>query len=207
MTEELRQKAFRGRLQALCPLVDNLRLMLGAARHAFNRHSRAELAEMARLREEFTLDIDPFFQQVDLGLEKGSEADKPYLSKLQGILTHLEIMAEKIGRLSDPIRQKSNHGAIFSDRAFFHINDMFSRQTGLMRGLVDIFQQDDASLKEYVLDESQRLSESCFQDESEHDSKMMDNPGQPESWSIYLNILDLFGEILGHLLKIVTSLR
>ncbi len=206
MAEELRKKAFRDQLKALCPTVDNMRLMLGAARHAFNRHSQGELEEIARLQDTITLDLDPVFEQVEMGLEKGPEADKPYLLKLQGILSHLELMADKIAGLADPIRRKGNHGAILSDKDFFHINDLFSQQTGFMRALVDIFQQDDASLKAYVLNESQKFRDSCFQDEVEHETRMMDSPGQPDAWSIYLAILDHFREILGHLIDMVKIL-
>ncbi|MEW6386361.1 MAG: hypothetical protein AB1491_02440 [Thermodesulfobacteriota bacterium] len=206
MNEAMTEKAFRDRLQALCPLVDQGRLMLGAARHAFNRHSRAELEEMARLREEFTLDLDPFFLEVEAGLKKGGEADNLYLTKLQAVLSHLELMIDNIGRLADPIRQKSSQGAIFADKAFFHVNDLFSQQMGLLRALVDIFKTDDASLKAYVLNEGQSLKESCFQDAAEHSARILDSPGHPESWSLYLHLLDLFREIFAQLLNIVKSL-
>jgi len=83
---------------------------------------------------------------VEGGLGKSSEADKPYLLKLQGIITHLELMADKIAGLAEPIRRKGNHGAILSDRDFFHINDLFSQQMGFMRALVDIFHYDDVSI-------------------------------------------------------------
>ena len=94
--EEKLEKDFKDQLKALCPLVDNLRLMIAAARHAFNRHSQAQLEEMARLREDFTLDLDPFFLKVEKTLEKGPPAEKPYALKLQEILTHLELMAAKM---------------------------------------------------------------------------------------------------------------
>ena len=59
MAVELRKEAFLDQLKALCPTVDNLRLMLGAARHAFNRHSLAKLEEIARLKDEITFALDP----------------------------------------------------------------------------------------------------------------------------------------------------
>lgn len=206
MEKELTKGSVREQLKALCPLVDNMRLMLGAARHAFNRHSQAELEKISRLQDTFTLDIDPFFERVEAGLEKASEADKPDLLKLQEILTNLELMAHKISGLAEPIRRKGNHGAILSDRDFFHINDLFSQQTGLMRALVDIFQHNDAALKAYVLNESRKVRDACFRDEVDHETRMMDSPGQPDSWSIYIAILEQFRDSLGHLITIVESL-
>jgi hypothetical protein len=77
---------------------------------------------------------------------------------------------------------------------------------GLMRALVDIFLYDDASLKAYVFDESQKVRGTCFQEKVDHETRMMDGPGQHNAWSIYLAILDRFREILGHLMDIVRSL-
>ena len=206
MAEELKKKAFLGQLKALSPTVDNLRLMLGAARHAFNRHSLAKLEEMARLQDEVTFALDPVFEQVEAGLRKSSETDKPYLLKLQGIITHLELMADKIAGLAEPIRRKGNHGAILSDRDFFHINDLFSQQMGFMRALVDIFHYDDVSLKAYLQYESQKLKDTCFLNKMEHGSQMTESLGQPDAWSIYLDILEHSREILGHLMDILKIL-
>lgn len=206
MAEGLKKETFRGRLKALCPVIDNMRLMLGAARHAFNRHSQAELEKIARLQYTITLDIDPFFEHVEVGLKKASEADKSDLLRLQKVLSHLELIAYKISGLAEPIRRKGNHGAILSDKDFFHINDLFSQQTGFMRALVDIFQHDDATLKAYVLYESQKLRDTCFRNEVEHETRMMDSPGQPDAWSIYIAILDHFRDILGHLMGVVKIL-
>jgi len=206
MTADLTKEAFAEQLKALCPLVDNLRLMLGAARHAFNRHSLAKLEEIAELREDLTLDIDPFFELVEAGLGKGSEAEKPYLRKLQGILSHLEFTGAKIAGLAELIRRKGNHGAILSDKDFFQVNDLFSRQTGLLRALVDIFHYDDASLKAYLLHEGEELREGCFQDQVEHQARMTLSHGQPDAWSIYLDMLDHFRQILAHLMDIVKIL-
>ncbi len=206
MGEEQRQQDFKDQVKALCPLVENMRLMIAAARHAFNRHSQAQLEEMARLQQDFTLDIDPFFEQVERGLKKGSAADKPYLLKLQKILTNLELMTDKIARMADHLRHKANHGAILSDQDFFAVNNLFSQLTGFMRSLVDIFQINDASMKAYVLQESDKLTAGWFKSETDHETKMMDTPGQPDAWSIYLAILEISREILGHLEDIVKSL-
>ena len=206
MAKELMKKAFLDQLKAFCPTVDNLRLMLGAARHAFNRHSLAKLEEIALLKEDITFDLDPFFAQLEGGLGKSSEADKPYLLKLQEILSHLELMAHKIAGLAEPIRRKDNHGAILSDKDFFHINDLFSQQMGFMRALVDIFHYDDVSLKAYLLYEGQKLRDSCFLNKVEHGTRMTDSLGQPDAWSIYLDILDHSREILGHLMEILKIL-
>lgn len=206
MVEEQGRKAFQDRLKALCPMVDNIRLMIAAARHAFNRQSPAQLEEMARLQKTITLEIDPFFEQVEADLKKGAAADQPYLQRFQKILTHLELMTDRIASLADQLRYKANHGVILSEQNFFVINNLFSELTGLMRALVDTFTVDDTSLKSYVLQASQQLTDAWFREEAEHKTKMMDTPGQPNAWSVYLAILEHSRDAAGHLAEIVKSL-
>ena len=206
MGEEQREKAFQDQVKALCPLVDTIRLMIAAARHAFNRHSQAKLEEMARLREDFTLDVDPFFEKVEKTLEKGPPAEKPYALKFQKILTNLELMAARVGSLADHLRYKANHGAILSDQDFFAVNNLFSQLTGFMRALVDIFEVNDPSMKAYVLGECQKLTDTWFRSETAHETDMMDTSGQPGAWSVYLAILAGSREITGLLADIIKAL-
>ncbi|MHB8069198.1 MAG: hypothetical protein ACYDIC_15010 [Desulfobaccales bacterium] len=207
MVEALKMAALLSRLQKLGPTVENMRLMLVAARHAFNRHSQAKLEEIARLREDTIIDLDPIFEGLETDLEKSTEVDQPDLLKLKEIVSQVELMADKIVSLAEPIRRKANRGAILADKDLFYINDLFSQLTGLTSTLVDIFRINDASLKAYVLNEGEKLRDSCFRNGAEHETRMMDSPGQAGAWSIYLDLLNRFREILGHLINIVKSLE
>ncbi len=207
MAEKLKTATLPNRLQELCPTVENLKLMLLAGRHAFNRHSQAKLEEIAELREDTVLDLDPVFEDLEADLGKGAEADKPELLKFKEIVSQVELMADKIAKLAEPIRQKGNRGAILADKDLFFVNDLFSQLTGFMSTLVDIFHINDASLKAYVLHEGAKLRDVCFRNETEHETNMMDSPGQAGAWSVYIALLNRFREILGHLLNIVKSLE
>jgi Na+/phosphate symporter len=206
MVEERRNQDFKEQLKALCPLVDNIRLMLEAARHVFNRHSQTQLEKMAELHKDFTLDIDPFFEDVEAGLKKGSADDQPYLTRLQNVLTHLELMADRVASLAEQLRYKANHGVILSEEDFFVVNNLFSQITGFLHSLVDILQVNDPSLKAYVLQESEKQTDLWFRSEEDHRTRMMDSPGQPDAWSVYLAILERSREIAGHLADIIKSL-
>jgi Na+/phosphate symporter len=206
MTEIRAEQAFKEKLQALCPLVDNIRLMVEAARHAFNRHSQAELEKMAALHRDFTLDIDLFFEDVEGGIKKGAGDTQPCLTKLQNILTHLELLADRVASLADHLRYKANHGVILSEEDLFVVNNLFSQLTGFLHSLVDIFQVNDPSLKAYVRQESQKQTDLWFRSEADHRTRMMDSPGQPDAWSVYLAILSASREAAGHLMEIVKSL-
>jgi Na+/phosphate symporter len=206
MAEEQKEQAFKEKLKELCPLVDDMRLMVEAARHVFNRHSQTELEKMADLHQTFTLDIDPFFEEVDANLKDGSAEDQPDFLRLQKILSHLELMADRIASLADRLRYKANHGVILSEEDFFVVNNLFSQLTGFLHSLVDIFLVNDPSLKAYVLQESQKQTEAWFRAEEEHRTRMMDTPGQPDAWSVFLAILEHSREITGHLTDIIKSL-
>ena len=206
MTEAQTSETVLNRLQELEPTVENMRLMLGAARHAFNRHSKEKLTEIAQLLDDITLDLDPIFEDLDADLEKAPEADRPDLLKVKEIVSQVELMAHRIAELAEPIRRKGNKGAILADKDLFCINDLFSQQTGFMRTLVDILHINDPGLKAYVLSEGEKLRDECFRNEKEHETRMMDSPGQAGAWSIFIDLLNGFREILGHLLNIVKIL-
>ena len=206
MAEEQREKVFREQLKGLCPQVDQVRLMLAAARHAFNRHSQAQLEEMARLHKTFTLDLDPWFEKVKKDRRKASADDKAYLLKFEKVLTELELMAHKVASLEEHLRYKAKKGVILSDKDVFAINNVFSKLGGFLQTLVDIFQINDAALKAYVLEETQKLAGSSFQSGTAHETGMMDTPGQPDAWSVYLAILEVSREVVKHLEEIIKSL-
>jgi Na+/phosphate symporter len=206
MAEMQVEQAFKDKLKELCPLVDNIRLMIEAARHVFNRHSQAQLEKMAEMQKDFTLDIDPFFEDVEEGLKNASGDGRPYLTRLQNILSHLELMADRVASLADQLNYKANHGVILSEEDLFMVNNLFSQLTGFLHSLVDILQINDPSLKAYVLQESQKQKDLWFQSEEEHRTRMMDSPGQPDAWSVYLAILERSREITGHLTDIIKSL-
>lgn len=206
MAEASKKETALSRLQELEPTVENMRLMLGAARHAFNRHSREKLAEIAELLDDITLDLDPIFEKLDEDLQKAPEADKPDLLQMKEIVSQVELMAHEIAGLAEPIRRKGNKGAILADKDLFCINDLFSQLTGFMRTLVDILQINDASLKAYVLTEGEKIRNECLRNEVEHETRMMDSPGHTSAWSIFIDLLNRFREILKHLLNIVKIL-
>lgn len=206
MAEAATREAWRSRLKKLGPTVAKARLMLGAARHAFNRHSQAQLEEIARMQKDIVLDMDPIFEKLEKDLEKSFPADKPDLLELQVIVSQLELLARAIAQLAEPIRRKGNKGAILGDKDFFHVNDLFSQQTGLLRALEDIFNIDDAALKAYVLSEAEKLRDQCYHSEVEHETRMMEGPGQAGAWSIYIDLLNRFRDLMGHLINIVKGL-
>ena len=148
------EKYYRTTLTALSPSIDNIRLMVGAARQAFNRGSLIELAEIQRLQDIITLDLDEIFEEIELVQAESENAGNAYLKKLYTLTGQLEHIADEVKRLGEPIRRKIQESALVTDKDFFHVNDLFTHVKGLLRGLADLFHAENPSLKKYLLSES-----------------------------------------------------
>jgi Na+/phosphate symporter len=203
MKTEYSEKYYRSQLAALSPSVDNLRLMCGAARQAFNRSSLAELEEIKRLQDDITLDLDEFFEEVELAqAEKGNEGN-PFLKKIYGILGHLEHIGDELNKIAEPIQRKIKESTLIADRDYFHVNDLFTHVKGLLRGLADLFHAENPPLKRYLLGETDNLLEHCFKAATEHETTMSHSFGHPHAFAIYLEMLEKFKLMLNHLINIV----
>ena len=106
-------------LADLAASVDNLRLMIGAARQAFNRSSLAELEEILRLQDIVTLDLDEYFEEIELAQSEPANAGNAYLKKLYGLLGHLEHSADEIKQMTEPIRRKIKEATSFPRQRLF----------------------------------------------------------------------------------------
>jgi Na+/phosphate symporter len=205
MKTEYSGKYYRTTLAALSPSVDNIRQMVGATRHAFNRRSLVELEEIKQLQEDIiTLDLDEFFEEIELAQAEPGNADNFYLRKLYGILGQLEHIADELKKLGEPIRRKIKESALIADKDYFHINDLFTHVKGLLRGLADLFHAENPPLKRYLLGEADHMLEHCFTAATEHETTMTHSFGHPHAFAIYLEMLEKFKLVLNHLKNIVT---
>jgi Na+/phosphate symporter len=203
MKTDYSETYYRAKLAALSASVDHIRLMVGAARQAFNRSSLAELEEIDRLQEIITLDLDEFFEEVELAQAEKAQADNPYLKKLYGVLGHLEHMADEIKKMAEPIRRKIKESTLIADRDYFHVNDLFTHVKGLLRGLADLFHAENKALKTYLLGDADQLLETCFKAATEHETTMSHSFGHPHAFAIYLEMLQKFKLLLNHLINLI----
>jgi Na+/phosphate symporter len=203
MKKEYAKKYYHDTLLALSPTVDNIRLMIGSIRHAFNRSNLAELEEVYRLQDIITLDLDELFEEIELAQAEPANAGNIYLRKLSGILGQLEHIADEMKRLGEPIQRKIRESTLIADKDFFHVNDLFTHIKGLLRGLADLFHAENPPLKRYLLGEADHLLEHCFTAATDHANTMTYSFGHPHAFAIYLEMLEKFKLILNHLKNIV----
>ena len=192
--------------EILGPIVDELRIMVGTARNAFNRNSRTDLEELKKIKERVDRDIKEATSQMEAAIPGKSENEKTALLRLHSILSHLEIMSENIAGMSEPIRKKIQDVVLFTDKAFSQTNYLFNHQTGMLRSLLDIIKTDNDFLKKYVLEEGRVLIQLCLDVATEHETRMIEGLCMPQASPIFLAMLDRMRLIWRHVLAIVKLL-
>jgi Na+/phosphate symporter len=164
--------------------------MAGAARNAFNRHSRQDLEQLTTFHKGVAAAIADAIKQVQADLAKQSVEEREAGLKAQNVLTRLEFIAGKLGGLADPLEKKIKDGVLFSDKAVSQVNHLFDHQAGLLRSLLDILKTDNAMLKRFVAEEGQRLVQKCNDFATEHEARLIEGLCLPQAAPLFLAILD-----------------
>jgi len=190
-------------VEALSPVIENLRRMLGAARHAFNRNNLEDVQELTRLRGVTSQEIKATLEQVESATAKRPEAERIRLVRIHEILNHMQLICENIAALGEPIRKKILDKLLFTDKAFFDVNYVFTHQTGLMRSLLDFLKTDNQLLRKYSEEEAQNLIEVCLNAATEHENRLIEGICLPQASPVFLGILDHMRLICRHVLGVV----
>ena len=190
-------------VDALSPVIENLRRMLGAARHAFNRNNLEDVQELTRLRGVTSQEIKATLEKVESATAKRPEAERIRLVRIHEILNHMQLICENIAALGEPIRKKILDKLLFTDKAFFDVNYVFTHQTGLMRSLLDFLKTDNQLLRKYSEEEAQNLIEVCLNAATEHENRLIEGICLPQASPVFLGILDHMRLICRHVLGVV----
>jgi len=190
----------------LGPLVDRLLTMMGAARDAFNRHSRTSLQQLQNLGGEVAQDATAMALELKSLITRKPEAEATVLRRLHSILNRLEIIGENVGGLTDPIQKKIKDGVLFSDKAVAQANFLFDQHLGLIRSVLDITKTDNAFLKKYVAEESRKLVQACADFATEHEDRMIEGLCLPQAAPIFLAMLDRMRTVGEHEMEIAKLL-
>lgn len=194
------------RVAMLAPGIHKLLTMMGAARDAYNRHSRESLSELQHLKTAVTQDFTAAATQLNSLISRKPEAEHLVLARFHGVLSHLEGIGESIGGLADPIQKKIREAVLFSDKAVAQCNYLFDQHTGMIRSLLDIIKTDNDFLKKYVLEEGRKLIQTCNDFATEHEGRLIEGVCLPQAAPIFLAILDRMRVIGRHEMSIADLL-
>ncbi len=129
---------------------------------------------------------------------KKTPTERTEILKSQSILTHLQLIAERLGGLADPIEKKIKDGVLFSEKAVSQTNQLFDRQAGILRSVLDSLETDNAVLKQYVLDEGQKMVQNCIDFATEHEERLVEGLCLPQAAPLFLSILDCMSSAARH---------
>lgn len=172
------------------PIFNKLDAMVGAARNAYNRHSRQDLEQLKTIHKEVIPEITNAIKTVEGALAKKPPGERAEGLKYQSVLTRLQLIADELGGLDDPIAKKIKDGVLFSEKAVSQTNHLFDHQAGILRSLLDILKTDNDMLKRFVLEEGQRLIQNCNDFATEHEDRLIEGLCLPQAAPLFLAILD-----------------
>ena len=174
----------------LDPIVSKLIAGAGAARDAFNRHSRTSMEELKSLTQTAAREIETALKIPEGPMVRKSEQERMILFHLSSIYTHLQIIAQNLSALADPIQKKIKEGVLFSDKAVSQTNYLFDTQTGLLRSLLDIVKTNNEFLKRYTETEARNLIQACINFATEHETRLIEGLCLPQAAPLFLAILE-----------------
>ena len=118
------------------------------------------------------------------------EGERPALNYLSGLYSHLQVIADNLGALADPIQKKIKNGVLFSDKAVTQTNYLFDTQAGMLRSVLDIVKTDNEFLKRYTETEARNLIQACNNFATEHETRLIEGLCLPQAAPLFLAILD-----------------
>jgi Na+/phosphate symporter len=177
--------------------------MVAAARNAFNRHSRQDLESLRVLAEKAGAEINRAIQVLDTAPGEGPPGERSQLLLRQSILTRIQIIADNLAGLASPLQKKIKDGILFSDKAVAQTNQLFDRQAGVLRSVLDAIKTDNGVLKKFVLEEGQKLTQDCTDFATEHEARLIEGLCLPQAAPIFLAILDRIRTVARHARDIV----
>jgi Na+/phosphate symporter len=193
-------------VELFSPIVDRLLTMIGAARDAFNRHSRSRLGYLKSQQGIVEQDVRDTAGQLKSLMARKPGEETPGLIRAHSILEHLKVIGDQIVGCLAPIEQKIQGSILFSDKAVSQANFLFDQHSGIIRSVLDILKTDNDFLKKYLLEESRKLGEACRTFATEHETRLIEGICLPQAAPIFLALLDRMGAIAQQEMKIADLL-
>jgi len=174
----------------LSPMVGRLLTMMGAARDAFNRHSRTSLGDLRSTHGIVAKGFHELAGKLPSVSGRKSAEERQVSVRVEQILQHLMAIGNAIGECAGPIETKIRDAVLFSDKAVTQANFLFDHHSGMIRSLLDILKTDNEFLKKYVLEEGRKLGQACLSFATEHEDRMIEGLCLPQAAPIFLALLD-----------------
>jgi len=173
-------------------IVNNLSKMIVAARSAFNRHSKPHVEEINNLKATVGQQIEALLKKVEAAAAAASGEKKAALLRLHSILSRVQIIAENLAGLMEPVFKKIKDAVLFSEKAVGQTNYLFDLQSGILRSLLDVILTENDFLKKYLAGEARKVVQAANDFATEHEARLIEGLCMPQAAPIFLAILDRF---------------
>ena len=181
--------ALKEHVADLDPVITKLVAGTGAARDAFNRHSRSSMEEMRNLTRTAAQEIAAGLKRLEKQMTR-KPSEQPAFLSVSSIYSHLNTVDRSLDALADPIQKKIKDGVLFCDKAVSQTNYLFDTQAGLLRSVLDILKTNNEFLKRYTETEARNLIQACINFATEHETRLIEGLCQPQAAPLFLAILE-----------------
>lgn len=198
----LEERPAREQSAELGPIVDKLIAMVKTEQEAFTHQRSQFLEDIINQLETLGREINSSMHRMnDLAAGKPGGEREPFL-RLHSILTHLQSVAETIGRLDGTLRKQIKDGVLFSDKAISQTNHLFHQQEEILRYLADVIRNGGEGVRHRVIEACQNLGQSCLQFATDHETRLVEGLCFPQAAPLFLAILDHVQTIIHHELEV-----
>ncbi len=173
-------------------IVNNMSKMIVAARSAFNRHSTSHVSDLKNLQTLVGQQLAALLKQVETAAAAAAGDDKINLLRLHSVLSRVQIIAENLAGLTDPLQKKIGSAVLFSEKAVGQTNYLFDLEMGLLRSVLDTILTENDFLKKYLAGEGRKIVQAANDFATEHEDRLIEGLCQPQAAPIFLAILDRF---------------
>jgi Na+/phosphate symporter len=174
---------------------EKLVAMIGAARDAFNRHSKTGLDQFKNLNEAAAQEIDAAVKKLEGQMAQAKAEDQAELTVWLNLLKGLAKIVVTLGGMLEPITKKVKDNVLFSEKAVSQTNGLFDSQTGLLKSVFDIVQTGNDYLKKFVQEEGLKVQRDCADFATEHETRLIEGLCSPQAAPIFLAILEKFSSL------------
>ena len=132
--------------------------------------------------------------------------DKELIKSLMAVIGHFEMATNGLDGVLQHVKSKVSAGILFSDKGVNEISHLFRETLDILKTAGDIILTKNEVLKKYVVDKYESIIQVADAYSEEHEDRLIKGVCQPQSSSLYLNIVDSLLKVVWHVKQAIDRL-
>ncbi|NUO07087.1 MAG: hypothetical protein HUU08_00155 [Candidatus Brocadia sp.] len=202
--------AIAGRDESLKALLDRIRKMyyrtesiLILCMDGFMKHKIASIDEAKKINKAIYEEENELIRLLSSKAAE-PEMDKELIKSLMAVVGHIEMATNGLDGILQNIKNKVAGGILFSDKGVNEISQLFKETLDMLKTAGDIILTKNEVLKRYIDDKYKSFNQIADTYSEEHNDRLIKGICQPQSSSLYLNIVDSLSKVVWHV-KLATD--